>query len=109
MYHAIYVRRQLLEGVQYLHSLQVWHRDLKSANLLLKMHEGHQIVKIADLGSARSGAAAPSSPQVVLNHSESLTAEVAGIAMLPAERDRYQAACGPSAGLLTLYAPLCGF
>jgi serine/threonine protein kinase len=42
---------QLVAGVQYLHDLHVWHRDLKSANLLLKMHEGVQTVKIADLGA----------------------------------------------------------
>jgi serine/threonine protein kinase len=42
--------QQLISGVQYLHELQVWHRDLKSANLLMKMHEGVQTVKIADLG-----------------------------------------------------------
>jgi mitogen-activated protein kinase 1/3 len=41
---------QILSGVQYLHELSVWHRDLKSANVLMTMHEGMQIAKIADLG-----------------------------------------------------------
>lgn len=43
---------QTVLGVQYLHDLNVWHRDLKSANLLLKVHQGRQVVKIADLGAA---------------------------------------------------------
>eukprot|EP00803_Ostreobium_quekettii_P009627 evm.model.scf_446EXC.6 EVM.evm.TU.scf_446EXC.6 scf_446EXC:55715-62744(+) len=45
---------QLLGGIRYIHSQSVWHRDLKSANVLLTMHEGVRIIKIADFGSARS-------------------------------------------------------
>jgi serine/threonine protein kinase len=43
---------QIVSGVQYLHSLKVWHRDLKSANILLTVQDGRQVLKIADLGAA---------------------------------------------------------
>lgn len=42
---------QLLTGVSYMHALNVWHRDLKSANVLLRVHEGQYIAAIADLGA----------------------------------------------------------
>jgi len=42
---------QLLSGVQYLHSMFVLHRDLKTSNLLLS-NEG--VLKICDFGMARS-------------------------------------------------------
>lgn len=42
---------QLLTAVQYMHGLNVWHRDLKSANVLLTVHEGRHIAKVADLGA----------------------------------------------------------
>ena len=42
--------KQLLFGVQYLHSLGVVHRDLKPENLLLD--ETQKILKITDFGSA---------------------------------------------------------
>ena len=92
---------QLVAGVQYLHNLQVWHRDLKSANCLLTLHEGVQLLKIADLGSARSGASSERS----LQRNDSLIAETAGISMLPADAERFRAAYGPGAGRLTLCAP----
>jgi serine/threonine protein kinase len=44
---------QLLSGVSYMHNLNVWHRDLKSANVLLSVHEGQHVAKIADLGAQR--------------------------------------------------------
>lgn len=43
---------QLLSAVQYMHGLNVWHRDLKSANVLLTVYEGRHIAKVADLGTA---------------------------------------------------------
>ena len=41
---------QLLEGVRYLHSMQILHRDMKAANLLIN-NKG--ILQIADFGLAR--------------------------------------------------------
>ncbi|RPA76372.1 Pkinase-domain-containing protein [Ascobolus immersus RN42] len=42
--------KQLLEGMRYLHSMQILHRDIKAANLLIN-NQG--ILKIADFGLAR--------------------------------------------------------
>jgi len=44
--------RQILEGVKYLHSLSIAHRDLKPTNLLLKSSEDSEI-KIADFGLSK--------------------------------------------------------
>merc|ERR1712137_210457 len=48
--------KQLLQGVHYLHSNWVLHRDLKTANLLLN-NQG--ILKIADFGLAREFGSPP--------------------------------------------------
>jgi cyclin-dependent kinase 12/13 len=44
------IMHQILEGLCYVHSQHVLHRDLKGANILLS-HEG--VVKLADFGLAR--------------------------------------------------------
>lgn len=55
--------RQLLEALTYLHTQSVWHRDLKSSNVLLAhvivedsqgRRSRKRVIKVADLGSARS-------------------------------------------------------
>ena len=50
---------QLLTTVEYLHSQNVWHRDLKSANVLLTVENGQRVCKVADFGSARSASSTP--------------------------------------------------
>eukprot|EP01026_Neomeris_dumetosa_P018711 TRINITY_DN1737_c0_g1_i7.p1 TRINITY_DN1737_c0_g1~~TRINITY_DN1737_c0_g1_i7.p1 ORF type:complete len:396 (+),score=38.93 TRINITY_DN1737_c0_g1_i7:320-1507(+) len=45
---------QLTNAMVFLHGLHVWHRDLKSANILINIEDGIRVLKIADLGSARS-------------------------------------------------------
>ncbi|KAI8472325.1 MAG: kinase-like domain-containing protein [Monoraphidium minutum] len=47
---------QLLQALQYLHENGVWHRDVKTANILVT-YDGVRLAKIADLGSARSATA----------------------------------------------------
>jgi serine/threonine protein kinase len=41
------------QAVQYLHEHHVWHRDLKSANVLMVLANGRRLLKVADFGSAR--------------------------------------------------------
>lgn len=46
---------QLASALEYLHGNRVWHRDLKSSNVLLfRDAEGKLVAKLADFGSARS-------------------------------------------------------
>ena len=40
---------QLLHALRYLHGLAVWHRDLKSSNLLLANVNGRRIIKVRQL------------------------------------------------------------
>lgn len=46
---------QLLRGVAYMNSLDIWHRDLKPGNVLVKRFKPYPDVKIADFGLARAG------------------------------------------------------
>eukprot|EP00890_Picochlorum_soloecismus_P002294 jgi/Picsp_1/3065/NSC_01287-R1_mitogen-activated protein len=45
---------QLVQATSYLHSLHVWHRDVKSQNCFLVWQNGERVVKLGDMGSARS-------------------------------------------------------
>ena len=46
--------QQACEATRYLHSVGIWHRDIKSANTLLGKHRhGGRVIKLCDFGSAR--------------------------------------------------------
>jgi serine/threonine protein kinase len=46
---------QLLRGTAYMNSKDIWHRDLKPGNVILKQIKPYPDVKIADFGLSRAG------------------------------------------------------
>lgn len=46
--------KQMQEGIKFLHSKSIIHRDIKPSNILIKYEDNKPIVKIADLGLAKS-------------------------------------------------------
>ena len=54
LFEAVYIMRQIAEGMDYLHDHKVIHRDLKSANILVKFgKKDHVDVKVADFGLSK--------------------------------------------------------
>ena len=52
--------QQAAEATRYLHGVGIWHRDIKSANMLLGKHRyGGRVIKICDFGSARCARTCP--------------------------------------------------
>ncbi|KJH44728.1 hypothetical protein DICVIV_09252 [Dictyocaulus viviparus] len=47
--NLIFFFEQIVEGVKYIHSMNVMHRDLKPENILVS---AHNLIKIADFGQA---------------------------------------------------------
>lgn len=50
---VIYILKQILSGVYYLHQYGITHRDLKPENILVKKAEGRLFFKIADFGLSK--------------------------------------------------------
>ena len=46
---------QMLHAIKYLHDTGVWHRDIKTSNVLLTTEDGRRIVKVSMQGSTISG------------------------------------------------------
>jgi len=46
--------KQILSGLQYLHSKSIIHRDIKPENIMVISNDGHDIIKIIDFGIALS-------------------------------------------------------
>ena len=51
---AVRIVCQLLSALKYAHARQIVHRDVKTANLLIKIRPDRQIMKVADFGAARN-------------------------------------------------------
>ena len=45
--------RQILKSLEYLHSMNIMHRDLKPNNILIKYYNNHAKIKLADFGMSK--------------------------------------------------------
>lgn len=50
---AIYIIRQILYGINYLHQYNITHRDLKPQNILISISDNKRLYKVADFGLSR--------------------------------------------------------
>lgn len=48
--HALYIIKQVLIGIKYLHDKGLVHRDIKLENVMFKTSEPHSVVGLIDLG-----------------------------------------------------------
>ena len=48
----IFMMKEILKGVEYLHSLGIAHRDIKPDNILISFKEDMPVVKLIDFGFA---------------------------------------------------------
>jgi len=72
---------QVASGLAHLHAHGVWHRDIKSANILLaRGGDGRRVAKIADFGSARAAVVAEAGPTAAaaMPHADSFAMDVDG-------------------------------
>ncbi|KAL3143658.1 hypothetical protein ABBQ38_002453 [Trebouxia sp. C0009 RCD-2024] len=99
---------QMLHVLKYLHANHVWHRDLKSANVLVKLEGGQRIIKVADFGSARFATQEgyhfaeqhpPEKAGEVIGSLETMTAARQGSVAMPDIELRSPAAVGSSADM----------
>ena len=53
MIYVCYAQLQVMRGVEFLHSHNVYHRDIKMENVLLRLNpsEGKVVAKLCDLGA----------------------------------------------------------
>lgn len=48
--HRVNISRQILKGMEYIHSKKLFHRDISPKNILLKIYDDVVVVKVSDFG-----------------------------------------------------------
>jgi len=94
--------KQIVEGVVYLHGMNICHRDLKPENLLVAVEDGKETIKIADFGLSKIF-----SEQVFLETSCG-TPDYAAPEVLTVEKTYDNSVDLWSIGVIT-YVLLCGY
>jgi len=94
--------KQIVEGVVYLHGMNICHRDLKPENLLVAVEDGKEVIKIADFGLSKIF-----SEQVFLETSCG-TPDYAAPEVLTVEKTYDNSVDLWSIGVIT-YVLLCGY